>query len=132
MRTLILAAILLAAPAAAQPGSVARPGPVSGDWQGTGLQVDPGGIQSTWTIALSISAEKSLISYPSLACRGELQQISSTPTRIVFREKITEGDCIDDGLISATLENGRIFWFWTRPGLGADASAVLYPSRPIA
>ncbi len=126
MRTLILAATLFAAPAAAQPGSV------SGDWQGTGLQVDPGGIQSTWTIELSISAGKSLISYPSLACRGELQRISSTPNQIVFRERITEGDCIDDGVISATLENGRIFWFWTKPGLGADASAVLYPARPIA
>lgn len=125
MRRLIIAAILLAAPAAAQPG------PISGDWLGTGLQVDPGGIQSTWTIELSISAGKSVISYPSLACRGELQWINSTPSQITFHEKITEGDCIDGGIISATLENGRIFWFWTKRGLGADASAVLYPSRPI-
>ena len=126
MRTLILTAILLAAPAVAQPGSV------SGDWHGTGLQVDPGGVQSTWTVDVSISADGSAISYPSLACRGELQRISSTPTRIVFREKITEGDCIDDGVISVTLENGRIFWFWTKPGVGIDASAVLYQARPIA
>lgn len=128
MRTLVLAVLLIAAPAVAQPGQVLA----AGDWHGTGLQVGPGGIQSTWTIELSINAQHSAISYPSLSCKGVLHRISSRPTQIVFREEITEGDCIDSGHISATFENGRIFWFWTKPGLDVDASAVLYPARPIA
>lgn len=128
MRTLIIAAFLLAAPAVAQPSQ----SPANGDWHGTGLQVDPGGVQSTWTIDLSIGKDRSEISYPSLGCKAVLHRVSSTPTQITFREEITEGDCIDDGQITATFENGRIFWFWTKPDLEADASAVLYPAGPIA
>jgi hypothetical protein len=129
MRTLILAALLLAAPAVAQPGQKAS---MAGDWYGTGLQVGPGGVQSTWTIELSIKKDSAEINYPSLNCKGVLHRIQSTSTRIVFREEIIKGDCVDDGHISATLENGRVFWFWTKPDLDADASAVLYPSGPIA
>lgn len=128
MRTFIFAALLVAAPAAAQPAQKT----MMGDWHGTGLQVDPGGVHSTWTIDLSITRERATISYPSLACSGVLHRVTSTPTRIIFREEITEGDCITDGQISATLENGRLFWFWTKPELDADASAVLYPAGPIA
>ncbi|RYG36938.1 MAG: hypothetical protein EON93_04395 [Burkholderiales bacterium] len=128
MRMLVLALLALAAPAVAQPGQKLA----AGDWHGTGLQVNPGGIQSTWTIDMSINTQRSMINYPSLGCTGVLHRVSSTPTQIVFREQITEGDCIDNGRITVTLENGRIFWFWTKPGLDADASAVLYPSRPVA
>ncbi|RYG27717.1 MAG: hypothetical protein EON93_19945 [Burkholderiales bacterium] len=127
MRTFILAVLMLAAPAVAQPAPK-----LSGDWYGKGLQVDPGGVQSTWTIELSIHAARSAISYPSLGCKGVLHRIASAPAEIIFREEITQGDCIDDGRISARFENGRIFWFWTRPGLDTDASAVLYPARPVA
>ncbi|HOY78245.1 MAG TPA: hypothetical protein PLN33_10595 [Hyphomonadaceae bacterium] len=128
MRLLILAAFLLATPAIAQPGQKA----ITGEWQGTGLQVDRGGVQSTWTIELSIRNGQSAISYPSLDCKGVLHRVTTTPTRIAFREEITDGNCIDGGQISATFENGRLFWFWTKPGLDVDASAVLYPSGPIA
>lgn len=127
MRTLVLAILMLAAPASAQPAQK----PAASDWHGTGLQVDPGGIQSTWTIEMSINAQRSVISYPSLGCTGILHRISSSPTQLVFREEITEGDCVDNGRVIATFENGRIFWFWTKPGLDADASAVLYPARPV-
>lgn len=128
MRTLLLAAFLLTAPAVAQP-SQSLP---QGDWHGTGLQVGPDGVQSTWTIDLSLTGKQSEISYPSLACKGVLHRVTSSPGRVTFREEITEGDCINAGRISVTFENGRVFWFWTKPGLNADASAVLYPSGPIA
>lgn len=128
MRLLILAAFLLATPAIAQPGQKA----ITGEWQGTGLQVDRGGVQSTWAVELSIRNGPSAISYPSLDCKGVLHRVTTTATRIVFREEITEGNCFTDGQISVTLENGRLFWFWTKPGVDADASAVLYPSGPIA
>lgn len=128
MRAIVLAAVLLAAPAVAQPSLKA----MTGEWHGTGLQVDPGGVQSTWTIELSIKGDGSTISYPSLGCTGVLHRVTATANRIVFREEITEGDCFNDGQISATLENGRLFWFWTKPGVEADASAVLYRGGPIA
>lgn len=128
MRTILIAAFLLTAPAMAQPGQSI----ITGDWYGTGLQVGPEGVQSTWTIELSIKGNRSEISYPSLACKSVLHRIASKPDQITYREEITEGDCIDGGSISATLENGRVFWFWTKPDLDADASAVLYPSGPIA
>jgi hypothetical protein len=130
MRTLIIGAILLAAaPAIAQPGHIS---PMSGDWRGIGFQVGPNGIQSSWDIELAIKQDLSgVIAYPSLGCKGSLHRSASTSSQILFIEKITEGNCIDGGRISATLENGRIFWFWTQRGSSADASAVLYLGQPI-
>jgi len=129
MRTLILAVLLFVAPAAAQPQKV----DFTGEWHGTGLQTGPGGVQSTWTIELRINADRSgAISYPSLDCRGVLRWVANGANRIVFREEITKGACIDDGRVEATLVNGRIFWFWTKHGVDIDASAVLYLSSPIA
>ena len=130
MRTLIIAAMLLAAaPAMAQPGNKQL---TSGDWHGVGLQVGPDGVQSSWDIVLSIKPDDSgAIAYPSLGCKGVLRQVPSTSSQVEFIEKITEGNCFDGGNISATLRNGRLFWFWTMRGANADASAVLYPSQPI-
>lgn len=129
MRKLILAVFLLAAPAVAQPET----SKFAGDWHGTGLQVDPGGVQSTWTIDLTINNDRSgAISYTSLACKSVLHRVASSGNQVVFREEITEGDCIDDGRIEVLSENGRLFWFWTKPDLDTDASAVLYRAGPIA
>lgn len=126
MRTLILAAILLAAPAVAQTGHQKLLG---GDWRGIGLQVGPEGVQSTWTIDLSIDDGR--IDYPSLGCKAALHPVMRTDTQVEFREEITEGACINDGRISATLRDGRLYWFWSKPSAGADASAVLYRDQPI-
>ena len=131
MRPLILVAMLLAAaPAIAQPGHGLLP---PGDWHGVGLQVGRDGVQASWDIVLSIKADHSgAIAYPSLGCKGLLHRIPKTSDQIAFTEEITEGDCFNGGRITATLENGRLFWFWTKPGVDADASAVLYPSQPIS
>lgn len=129
MRTLVLAAILLtASPATAQ----GKNAPMSGHWHGVGLQVGADGVQSSWDIDLSINPDHSgAVTYPSLGCRGVLKRVMRTPSQIAFTETITAGNCIDGGLISVTLENGRLFWFWTKRGVGSDASAVLYPDQPI-
>ncbi|MEQ1782694.1 MAG: hypothetical protein ABMA14_15125 [Hyphomonadaceae bacterium] len=131
MRTLMIAAMLLAgAPATAQPGHTSL---LTGDWHGVGLQVGPDGVQSSWDIALSIKPDHSgAITYPSLGCKGVLHRVTSTSSQIEFTEKITDGNCFDGGHISATVRNGRLFWFWTMRGANADASAVLYPSQPIS
>ncbi|HOZ26974.1 MAG TPA: hypothetical protein PLH23_09370 [Hyphomonadaceae bacterium] len=129
MRTLILAALLLAGPAAAQPGQH-KIG--AGDWYGIGQQVGPTGIQSTWTIQLSLtSSADAAIDYPSLGCKAVLHALKRSGDEIEFREEITEGNCITGGTINVRYRDNRIFWFWSKPESGADASAVLYRDQPI-
>lgn len=132
MRTLIIAAIFLSTvgAASAQP---AQTSPIVESWNGVGYQVGPGGPQSSWDIELTLKTETSgLISYPSLNCKSELTRVQGSSRRIEFTEHITEGDCIDGGRVTINLEGGRLFWFWTKPGVNADASAVLYRGKPVS
>lgn len=130
MRAVILAVlVMLAAPATAQPGQKA---PGAGSWHGTGFQVGPGGVQSSWKIEMTIGARNATITYPSLGCRSELELAVRTGARTEYVETITAGDCITKGRITAIQENGRLFWFWTKPDIGADASAVLYPDDQLS
>jgi hypothetical protein len=123
-----LAAAMLAAPALA-PSALAQ-APADGVWKGTGLQVGADGVQSTWTIRMTIRQHgRSEIEYPSLGCKGELTQIANGVEGFEFNERITDGkeNCIDRGRIVVKQRSGRVFWFWYMPGGGpADASAVLY------
>lgn len=131
MRALLLMsclALAMSAPAQAQRSHV-----IAGDWRGTGLQVGPEGVQSSWTIQLSITpAGAAEIAYPSPGCKSVLHRVTSAPNETVFREEITQGACIDGGHISVMARNGRLFWFWTSPGTPADASAVLYPDNQVS
>lgn len=131
MRALLLMTCLaLATPALAQAQSKHA---MAGDWHGTGLQVGPEDVQSTWTIQLSITAAGTAeIAYPSFGCRSALHRVTASPNEVVFREEITQGNCIDGGHIAVIPKNGRLFWFWTSPGTPADASAVLYPDNLVS
>ena len=102
--------------------------PSDGVWKGTGLQVDKGGIQSTWTIRMTVrQGGQSEIEYPSLGCKGVLTQVANGLEGFEFNERITEGNCIDHGHIVVKQRVGRVFWFWYLPDGGpGDASAVLY------
>jgi hypothetical protein len=128
IRSLLALAALaaLAAPAHAQ---------MSGGWQGVGLQAGPSGVQSTWSISMTVrSGIISRIEYPSLGCTGALHELSRTRDEIEFREEIQSGPCIDGGRIVARLREGRLSWFWYIPGgnAGVDASAVLYRENAIS
>lgn len=131
MRVVVLATICLAAGAAS-----AQPLETSGivaTWSGIGFQVDALGLQTSWDIELSLKSESSAtVSYPSLNCTGELTRNKGASRRIEFTEHITQGDCVDGGRVSITLENGRLFWFWTKPEMDIDASAVLYRDKPLS
>jgi len=131
MRALLMMsclALAMAAPAQAQP----LPS-MAGAWHGTGLQVGPEGVQSSWTIQLSMTATGTAeITYPSLGCSSVLHRVTAAPNEVLFREEITQGACIDGGHISVIAKNGRLFWFWTSPGTPADASAVLYPDNLVS
>ena len=102
--------------------------PADGVWKGTGLQAGKAGVQSTWTIRMTVQQHgASEIEYPSLGCKGVLTQVANGVEGFEFNERITEGACIDRGRIVARQRSGRVFWFWYQPGGGdADASAVLY------
>ncbi len=128
LRTLLLAAaLLIIAPAHAQTATL------SGAWRGIGFQVGPAGAQMSWDVILHVHADMtSRIEYPTLACRGVLHELRRSAAEIEFREEITEGDCFDGGLITARLESGRVFWFWRKPGIATDATAVLYRDQPVA
>lgn len=130
MRTLILAAIIaFTAPAQAQNAGHAR---MIGNWTGTGYQVGPSGPQMSWTISLTVRADiTSRIEYPSLGCKAVLHELKRGGDEIEFREEITEGDCITGGTINVRYRDNRVFWFWSKPDAGADASAVLYHDQPI-
>jgi len=128
IRSLLALAALAAidAPAHAQLG---------GGWQGVGLQAGPEGVQSTWTISMTVRSDiTSVIEYPSLGCTGTLHELSRTRDEIEFREEIKTGPCIDGGRIIARLRDGRLSWFWYLPGgkAGVDASAVLYRTSLIS
>lgn len=124
---LALAAMACVSPAFAQ-------APSDGVWKGTGLQVGRSGVQSTWTIRMTVrQSGKSEIEYPSLGCKGELSQVANGVEGFEFIERITEGPCIDHGRIVAKQRSSRVFWFWYLPGGGdADASAVLYRDDLVA
>ena len=120
----LAAAIALAAPASAQiAGSV---------WTGTGYQVGPDGPQMSWSVLLDVGADNtSRIEYPSLGCKAVLHELKRSGGEMEFREEITEGDCLTGGTVNVRLRDDRVFWFWSKPGSGADASAVLYRDQPI-
>lgn len=120
----LAAAIALAAPASAQIQG--------GTWAGTGYQVGPDGPQSSWSIMLDIHTDMtSRIEYPSLDCKGVLHELKRGGDEIEFREEITEGDCVTGGIVNVRFRDHRVFWFWSKPDVNADASAVLYRDQPI-
>jgi hypothetical protein len=130
MRAFILAACLIAAPAYAQNAGHAEM--IGGTWTGIGYQVGPLGPQMSWTISLNIRADiTSRIEYPSLGCKAVLHELKRGGNEIEFREEITEGDCVTDGTINVRYRDGRVFWFWSKPDVGADGSAVLYRDQPV-
>jgi hypothetical protein len=118
---------MLASPAFAQ-------APADGVWTGTGLQVDRAGVQSSWTIRMTIQqGGQSEIEYPSLGCKADLTPVANGHDGFEFNERIVEGDCIDRGRIVVKQRSGRVFWFWYQPGGGeADASAVLYRDELVS
>jgi hypothetical protein len=115
---LVLVALAAAAPAHAQ---------MTGGWTGTGLQVDRGGVQSSWTISMRVRADDwARIEYPSLSCKAKLYETRRTGAEIEYREEITEGNCITGGRLVVKLMDGRLWWYWHDAQGRADASAVLY------
>jgi hypothetical protein len=126
-RALAIAAMLaLAAQAEAQP-QIAGHARMIGGWHGVGLQVGPGGAQTSWDIVMRIRADiTSRIEYPSLGCKATLHELKRSGDEIEFREQIDSGPCIDGGKLTVRLGDNRVWWQWHGDDGTVDASAVLY------
>lgn len=106
---------------------------ISGAWSGLGLQTEPA---ETWTISLSLGADGGgRIDYPSLQCGGVLTFEGVRGPVSLYRERITYGDCVDNGLVGVYPHAGRLMWFWSGEDTlypGMAASAVLTQRAPIS
>lgn len=71
---------------------------LSGTWIGTGRQSR---VNSSWSIEIAFEDDGVAIRYPSLACWGQLQPVSESDTRFVYRERIEVG-------LSQCINNGRV------------------------
>lgn len=97
----------------------------NGVWKGNGYQYNT---KQTWRITLQINKNgQSLVDYPSLKCGGTLTLLEDGKSSLKFKEKITYGNCVDNGLMNLSSENGsnlRFQWFFSNGQLGADGSLV--------
>ena len=119
---LVLAASLLGAGSAAAQNSpsstIARS--FQGSWKGEGSQSDGG----EWTIALTLADGRrgtvvGTITYPSLACGGDLVLRDADRGHVEVLERITFGDCLDNGVIIFSPSGGGLDFDWRGEGVTA-------------
>ena len=99
---------------------------IKGTWEGTGYQTDD---QTTWAMRLTARGRRFSIDYPSLACGGHWQLISSNGYRARFKERLDRGQdkCTDKGtVVIQRLSKRQIFFLYSLAGAReVTASAVL-------
>src|SRR3982751_2520550 len=131
---LVLAACLV--PAAA-PQSVARgsiPAALQGSWKGTGSQSDHPG---DWTIALTLAdgapgGVVGTITYPSLACGGDLILRGTDSGQVELLERITFGECADGGIVTlgGARDGGGLGDGWRHESAPPPPSGMLSRATP--
>ncbi|HKP76203.1 MAG TPA: hypothetical protein VJT67_11810 [Longimicrobiaceae bacterium] len=111
------------------------PSTIAGSWKGRGVQSDdPGG---GWTIALTLAGEGrgsvvGTITYPSLACGGDLILREAGAERVEVAERITFGTCVDHGIIVLTPDGGGLRFDWRVEDSSLTARGTLSRARPPA
>lgn len=104
-----------------------------GSWKGTGTQSDRPG---DWTIALTLAdgARGSVvgtITYPSLACGGDLVLREADGRRVELLERITFGECADRGIVTlAPEQGGGLGYGWREEGGASTARGTLSRATP--
>jgi hypothetical protein len=94
-----------------------------GVWKGAGAQ-DNG---SKWTILIALTPGKinsiaGTVAYPSLNCGGELTLKRSSFQALELAEKITYGDCVDQGtMVLKLISIGKLQFNWFYPDGKAGA-----------
>lgn len=114
----LLAVLFLGAQSATAQSSRSRlrvvPAAFQGSWKGTGTQSDEPG---AWTIALTLADGApgrvvGTITYPSLACGGDLILREAGARRVELLERITFGSCVDRGVITLAPMPGGLSFDW--------------------
>ena len=121
---LLCAVLLGGCSVAVHTGRPATPlvgGAFAGPWKGEGTQSDQAG---RWTIALTLAdggqgTVVGTITYPSLACGGDLILRGADGGRVELLERITFGDCVDEGVVTLTPSGGGLDFAWRGPNLTA-------------
>lgn len=74
---------------------------LDGKWKGMKFQVNA---DKGWVTELTMDSKTNTytVNYPELGCKGKLELISIKGTTATFTEKLTAGDCVDDGHIIIT------------------------------
>jgi len=131
MKASLALALLLAAcaPAMQAPKPTSAPHrPFTGSWRGTGTQTNP---HESWSIATTIAEGApgdvvGTISYPSLACGGDLVLRSMSADTLVMTEYITFGRCVDGGTITLTWRSPEsLDYAWSAGATNSTASGQL-------
>ena len=128
-RILVAAATLAAiAPALAAARTADPRDPFVGSWKGRGSQSDEPG---SWSIATTIVAGRpgdvvGTITYPSLACGGDLVFHGVEAGQMVLQEHITFGSCVDRGIITLGVRrDGGLTFDWRAEEGGPTATGYL-------
>lgn len=87
-------AVMALAPAAAPVSALASG--LGGSMQGRVTQNDT---SETYAMNMTLDGAGGHISYPSVACDGDLQFLGTDGDNYRYKEHITRGDCIDGGII---------------------------------
>lgn len=123
-----LPAAQAAAVTACGPAGAATGGPRSllGKWSGVGRQTSP---RTAYGVSIDLRALRGAagdIAYPELACGGRLTFLRRKGARYVFRERITTGNCVDEGTVTLELLTPDTVDFrWTKPGDDSRVKADL-------
>jgi hypothetical protein len=103
---------------------------LAGTWEGTGYQMDN---NETWTMKLTVQANRYKIEYPSLKCSGRWIPISLDSRRARFKERIMVGlaECVDRGnVVVERLGPRQIAYRFVNNGeRDVTASAILNRKR---
>jgi hypothetical protein len=128
------AALLLCACTLSASGAAAQgiPAGFQGSWKGTGSQADEPGVE--WTIALTLASGArgdvvGTITYPALACGGDLVLREAESGRVELLERITFGTCVDHGVITLVPARGGLSFGW-RDDAGLTARGTLSRAQP--
>jgi hypothetical protein len=105
----------------------------TGAWKGSGTQNSGLG----WTIALTLASGArgsvvGTITYPSLACGGDLILREADAERVELLERITFGTCVDRGVVTLARTQDGLRYDWRGTDDALAARGTLSRAQPPA
>lgn len=123
-RILVLASVILLSACAANRPMHLSSGSFEGTWHGSGVQNH----DTSWTIKVTIIGNKYSIDYPSLGCGGKLTLLSSSSTKLEFKETLSYGrsNCTDNGKVGIyRIDSNSVQYRWNNSSGKTGATGTL-------